>query len=177
MRHDPATHTNTQKDMLVHHRPNSITPGLIALTVVLSLLLCSGARFSGESVSMQQTLLDLSHEGVLMGVSAHPDDEDGATLAYYRMKYGITTYSVFLTRGEGGQNEIGPELYEQLGVLRTEETQQAARIQETEVAFLNFEDFGYSKTATEAFHRWGGKQEVVGRREWIGLTSVGGREV
>jgi LmbE family N-acetylglucosaminyl deacetylase len=149
--------------MLIRQRLNGFTAGLILLNAALAILLPSGARSSGTPVSRQQTLLDLSHEGVLMGVSAHPDDEDGATLAYYRMKYGITTYSVFLTRGEGGQNEIGPELYQQLGVLRTEETKQAARIQETEAAFLNFEDFGYSKTATETFHRWGGKEEVVRR--------------
>ncbi len=140
--------------------------GIALLTLVLCLLLPLRARCA-DGITMQQTLLDLSHDGVLMGVSAHPDDEDGATLAYYRMKYGIATYSVFLTRGEGGQNEIGPELYQQLGVLRTEETRQAARIQETQATFLNFEDFGYSKTATETFHRWGGKEEVVRRLVYI----------
>ena len=114
------------------------------------------------SVDLQQAFLDIQHDGVLMCVSAHPDDEDGATLAYYRMKYGVKTYSVFLTRGEGGQNEKGPELYEDLGVLRTAETQAAGRIQGVEVFFLNFMDFGYSKSGTEAFQKWG-RGEVLRR--------------
>ena len=86
-----------------------------------------------------------------MDLSAHPDDEDGATLAYYRMKLGVRTYSVLFTRGEGGQNEKGPELYEELGVLRSEETREAGRVLGAEVHFLNFLDFGFSKTATETF--------------------------
>jgi LmbE family N-acetylglucosaminyl deacetylase len=140
--------------------------GIVLLTLALCVLIPQRVR-SNDAITGQQTFLDLSNDGVLMSVSAHPDDEDGATLAYYRMKYGIATYSVFLTRGEGGQNEIGPELYQQLGVLRTEETREAARVQETKTAFLNFEDFGYSKTATETFHRWGGKDEVVRRLVYI----------
>jgi len=98
-----------------------------------------------------------------MDVSAHPDDEDGATLAYYRMKHGVQTYSVLFTRGEGGQNEKGSELYEELGVIRTAETRSAGRVLGAEVEFLNFPDFGYSKTATEAFRIWGGQHEVLRR--------------
>lgn len=118
------------------------------------------------SLDLQQAFLDLRNDGVLMCVSAHPDDEDGATLAYYRMKYGVKTYSVFLTRGEGGQNEKGPELYEELGVMRTEETKAAGKIQGAEVYFLNFKDFGYSKSATEAFQKWG-RDEVLRRLVYI----------
>jgi len=112
---------------------------------------------------LQQAFLDLSHNGVIMNISAHPDDEDGATLAYYRMKYGVKTYSVFFTRGEGGQNEIGPELYADLGVIRSEETRRAAEIQRTEAFFLNLMDFGYSKSADETFEKWGGKRAVLRR--------------
>ncbi len=118
---------------------------------------------SQSSVELQQAFLDLSNDGVLMNVVAHPDDEDGATLAYYRMKYGVKTYSVLFTRGEGGQNEKGPELYEELGVLRTEETRAAARIIGTEPCFLNLVDFGFSKTATETFEKWGGRTEALRR--------------
>ncbi|MCC6156089.1 MAG: PIG-L family deacetylase, partial [Candidatus Hydrogenedentes bacterium] len=60
-----------------------------------------------------------------MCVAAHPDDEDDATLALYRMKYGVRTIAVIATRGEGGQNEIGPELYNDLGVIRTREMMRA----------------------------------------------------
>ena len=57
-----------------------------------------------------------------MCVAAHPDDEDGSTLTVLREKYGIHTVSLFSTFGEGGQNAVGPELYEELGVIRARET-------------------------------------------------------
>ncbi len=104
---------------------------------------------------------------VAMNLAAHPDDEDGRTLAYYRFGRNAITYSVIFTRGEGGQNEIGSELYEYLGALRTEETERAARILGTQVWFLNYEDFGFSRFAHEAFDRWGGRDEVVSRLVYI----------
>lgn len=133
----------------------------------LPTILLFSAAFAQPSVELQQAFLDLKHDGVVMNVSAHPDDEDGATLSYYRMKHGVKTYSLLFTRGEGGQNEIGPELYEELGVLRTSETLEAGKILGAEVYFLNFEDFGYSKTATETFRKWGGAQEVLRRLVYL----------
>ncbi len=106
------------------------------------------------------------HIPTLMDLSAHPDDEDGATLSFYRYKYGVRTYSVFFTRGEGGQNEIGPELYADLGVLRTEETERAANILGSKAYFLNFVDFGFSKTSKETFEQWN-KDTVVARLVYI----------
>ena len=106
------------------------------------------------------------HIPSIMNLSAHPDDEDGATLAYYRYKDGVKVYSVCFTRGEGGQNEIGPELYSDLGVLRTAETERAAHIIGSEVYFLNFVDFGFSKTAEETFDMWG-KDTTVARLVYL----------
>ena len=123
----------------------------------------SGVLAAQTSVERHQAFLDLANDYVLMDLSAHPDDEDGSTLAYYRMKYGVKTYSVLFTRGEGGQNEKGPQLYEELGVLRSQETEAAGKILGAEVRFLNLLDFGYSKTATEAFQKWGGQTEVLRR--------------
>ena len=128
---------------------------------VLSFSLLLAQEDEGKTFSRE--VRDVSNDFVVMDVSAHPDDEDGYSLAYYRMKYGAKTYSVLFTRGEGGQNETGPELYEKLGVLRSEETRAAGKILGAEVQFLNFLDFGYSKTATEAFHKWGGQNEVLRR--------------
>ncbi|MEW6510588.1 MAG: PIG-L family deacetylase [Bacteroidota bacterium] len=117
--------------------------------------------------ALHQAFLDLSQDLVLMDLSAHPDDEDGASLALYRKRQGIKTYSVLFTRGEGGQNEKGPELYEALGVLRSQETERAGRILGAEVHFLNFSDFGYSKTASEAFRVWGGQSEALRRLVYV----------
>ncbi|HEY9165884.1 MAG TPA: PIG-L family deacetylase [Candidatus Kryptonia bacterium] len=100
---------------------------------------------------------------VLMCLSAHPDDEDGATLAYYSRIRHIKAYSIFYTRGEGGQNVTGPELYNELAELRTEETMSAANILGTQIYFLGFSDFGFSKTARETFRMWGGKDSVLSR--------------
>ena len=115
----------------------------------------------GES-ALHQALLDLGTDMRLMCLAAHPDDEDGATLALYRKAYGCKTFAVIATRGEGGQNEIGPELYEDLGVIRTREMMRAAAITGAELRFLNLAEFGYSKSADEAFAVWG-KEETLRR--------------
>jgi LmbE family N-acetylglucosaminyl deacetylase len=90
-----------------------------------------------------------------MCVAAHPDDEDGATLTVLRRKMGVHTVTLFSTYGEGGQNATGPELYEELGVIRARETEEAAKIQGSEPYFLGLRDFGFSKSAEEAFRVWG----------------------
>lgn len=111
--------------------------------------------------------IDAPAPRVVMNLAAHPDDEDGLTLAHYRHAEDAVAYSVIYTRGEGGQNEIGPDLYERLGAIRTAETEAAARILGTQVRFLNFYDFGYSKFAAEAFEEWGGRDSVTARLVYL----------
>ncbi|MEE9226094.1 MAG: PIG-L family deacetylase [Bacteroidota bacterium] len=136
--------------------------------ILLSLLLFGVSRADElQETNGAHVRRDLGNNYVLLCLSAHPDDEDGATLAYYRMKFGVKPFSVFFTRGEGGQNEKGPELYEELGAIRTEETERAGRILMSDVSFLNFYDFGYSKTAMETFQLWGGKGEVLRRLVYV----------
>lgn len=106
-------------------------------------------------IALKQSILDLKSDLTLMCLAAHPDDEDGATLAYFRKKYGMETIAVIATRGEGGQNEIGSELYRELGVIRTFETLAAGEINGSAVYYLNNLDFGYSKSAEEALRIWG----------------------
>src|SRR5207245_2146933 len=88
-------------------------------------------------------------------IAAHPDDEDGTSLIVMRHKFGAHTVSLFSTFGEGGQNAIGPELYEELGAIRASETMAAAEIQGSEAYFLGLKDFGYSKSVDETFQKWG----------------------
>jgi len=95
-----------------------------------------------------------------MCVAAHPDDEDGSTLTVLRRKYGVHTVSLFSTYGEGGQNAVGPELYEELGVIRARETLAAAAVQGSEAHFLGLKDFGFSKSADETFRAWGEKEAL-----------------
>src|SRR5436853_1227191 len=107
-----------------------------------------------ENVELYQALLDLQSPWTVMCVAAHPDDEDGATLTILRRKYGVHTVTVFSTYGEGGQNVVGPELYEELGAIRARETKEAAQVQGSEPYFLGLRDFGFSKSADEAFRVW-----------------------
>src|SRR6266852_5959828 len=110
--------------------------------------------------ALHQALLDLTNPWTVMCIAAHPDDEDGTSLTVLRHKYGVHTVSVFSTFGEGGQNAIGPELYEELGAIRARETMAAAEIQGSEPYFLGLKDFGYSKSADEAFRFWGHEEAL-----------------
>ena len=112
-------------------------------------------RRAVDKAELHQALLDLTNSATVMCVAAHPDDEDGTTLTVLRRKYGVHTVTLFSTYGEGGQNAVGPELYEELGVIRARETMEAARIQGSEPHFLGLKDFGFSKSADEAFRVWG----------------------
>ncbi|HKC62673.1 MAG TPA: PIG-L family deacetylase, partial [Pyrinomonadaceae bacterium] len=128
---------------------------LIAAVSFASAQQASAPAQDSESVELYQALLDLQNPWTVMCVAAHPDDEDGTTLTILRHKYGVHTVSVFSTYGEGGQNDIGPELYEELGAIRARETKEAALVQGSEPYFLGLRDFGFSKSADEAFRVWG----------------------
>src|ERR1700694_5170656 len=113
-----------------------------------------------DRVALYQALLDLTNPWTVMCIAAHPDDEDGTSLTVLRHKYGAHTVSVFTTFGEGGQNAIGPELYEELGAIRARETMAAAEIQGSEPHCLGLNVFGYSKSADEAFRVWGHEEAL-----------------
>ena len=129
--------------------------GLGFLILVCSLSIAYEGWIDRGEVALKQALVDLTNDMTIMCLAAHPDDEDGATLTYYRKKHGVRTVILVATRGEGGQNQIGPELYEELGVIRAYETQAAANIYGADVYNLNKRDFGYSKRAEETFRFWG----------------------
>lgn len=113
-----------------------------------------------DRVALYQALLDLTNPWTVMCIAAHPDDEDGTSLIVMRRKYGAHTVSLFSTFGEGGQNAIGPELYEEMGAIRARETKAAAEIQGSEPHFLGLKDFGFSKSADEAFRFWGHEEAL-----------------
>lgn len=87
-------------------------------------------------------------------IGAHPDDEDTALLTYLARGLHARTGYLSLTRGDGGQNIIGPELGEALGVIRTEELMQARRLDGAEQLFTRAYDYGFSKTLSEAKQKW-----------------------
>lgn len=101
-----------------------------------------------------QLLKKLSTSASALMIGAHPDDEDTALLAYLARGESARTAYLSLTRGDGGQNIIGPELGEALGLIRTEELIQARRLDGAEQFFGRAYDYGFSKTLAEARSKW-----------------------
>jgi LmbE family N-acetylglucosaminyl deacetylase len=94
----------------------------------------------------------------LMQTTAHPDDEDGGMLTLESRGNGVSTLLMTLNRGEGGQNKIGSNLFDVLGVLRTLELLASDRYYGVEQRFSRVADFGYSKNAEETFQKWQGHE-------------------
>ncbi|MEE8348908.1 MAG: PIG-L family deacetylase [Acidobacteriota bacterium] len=93
-------------------------------------------------------------------ITAHPDDEDNPLLVMLSRGRGFQTGLLTLTRGSGGQNEIGPELFEALGILRTEELMSMHRYDQTRQFFARAYDFGYSFSVEETLEKWD-KEEML----------------
>jgi LmbE family N-acetylglucosaminyl deacetylase len=91
-----------------------------------------------------------------MQVVAHPDDEDGGMLTLEARGQGVSTLLMTLTRGEGGQNKIGSNLSDVLGVLRAEELLASDQYYGVQERFSHVADFGFSKSPDETFAKWGG---------------------
>jgi LmbE family N-acetylglucosaminyl deacetylase len=108
------------------------------------------------AAGLKQMLLRLQTTARLMQTTAHPDDEDGGMLTLESRGKGVTTLLMTLTRGEGGQNKIGSNLFDVLGVLRALELTASDRYYGVEQRFSRVADFGYSKNPDETFQKWGG---------------------
>src|SRR5579872_917228 len=108
------------------------------------------------TIGLQEMLRRLSTTARLMQTVAHPDDEDGGMLTLESRGKGATVVLLTLNRGEGGQNKLGSNLFDVLGVLRTLELLGADRYYGVEQRFTRVADFGFSKNATETFQKWQG---------------------
>lgn len=107
-------------------------------------------------------LLRLHTTARLVQTVAHPDDEDGGVLTLESRGKGDTVLLLTLNRGEGGQNKLGDNLFDVLGVLRTLELLQADKYYGVEQRFTRVADFGFSKTAAETFQKWHGHDIALG---------------
>jgi LmbE family N-acetylglucosaminyl deacetylase len=149
--------------------PSAGTPLLILVAVALAGSLARPAaqlrpQPVGErpdTATLTLVLRQLDSIGTFMQTDAHPDDEDNALLAMMGHGEGLRTVLVSATRGDGGQNEIGPELFQALGVLRTAELEAVHRFDGAEQLFTRAVDFGYSFSVEESIERWG-RDEIVG---------------
>ncbi|HEY7498723.1 MAG TPA: PIG-L family deacetylase [Vicinamibacterales bacterium] len=111
--------------------------------------------------ALSLALRKLQTIGTLIQATAHPDDEPNGMLALHARHLGMRVALVTATRGDGGQNEIGPELFDALGILRTEELLAAHRFDGAEQYFTRAVDFGYSFGQEETLEKWG-RQEILG---------------
>lgn len=112
-------------------------------------------------VGLGLALRKLTTVGTFMHTTAHPDDENNGILALYARGHGMRVALLSATRGDGGQNEIGPELFDAIGVLRTEELLQAHRWDGAEQYFTRAVDFGFSFSPQETIQKWG-HDEILG---------------
>jgi LmbE family N-acetylglucosaminyl deacetylase len=101
-----------------------------------------------------QQLRSFGTMGSVLYVAAHPDDENTQAITYLARGRGYRTAYLSITRGDGGQNLLGPQLGEQLGVARTEELLAARRLDGGRQYFTRAKDFGYSKNAEETLTVW-----------------------
>jgi LmbE family N-acetylglucosaminyl deacetylase len=112
------------------------------------------------AVALGLMLRQLGTTAVFMQATAHPDDENNALHVYFNRGLGYRTVLATATRGDGGQNEIGPELYDPLAVLRTGELEAMHRFDATEQYFTRAIDFGYSFSIEETMEKWG-RDEII----------------
>ncbi|MFZ0758922.1 MAG: PIG-L family deacetylase [Candidatus Sulfotelmatobacter sp.] len=113
-------------------------------------------------LGLRLTLRRLGTTARLMQTVAHPDDEDGGMLTLESRGRGASVLLLTLNRGEGGQNKVGSNLSDVLGVLRTLELLAADQYYGVQERFTRVADFGFSKSAEETFAKWGGHDVALG---------------
>lgn len=113
------------------------------------------------SVALGLLLRHLNNTGVFMQATAHPDDETNGLHVMLNRGQGVRTILATATRGDGGQNEIGPEIFDALAVLRTEELAAIHRFDASEQYFTRAVDFGFSFSIDETMQKWG-HDEILG---------------
>ncbi len=116
--------------------------------------------------AIQQSLARLNVLGSVLMIAAHPDDENNLVLAWFARGRHYRTAYLSATRGEGGQNLIGPELGAELGLIRTQELLAARRIDGALQFFTRAVDFGFSKSAAETLDAWG-RERILADIVWV----------
>jgi LmbE family N-acetylglucosaminyl deacetylase len=141
VRVDAQTPTFSDPGNLAGERPEAVTGRELPID--------QGTR------GLEQMLRRLNTRASLMLIVAHPDDEDGGMLTYVSRGLGGHVGVLTLTRGEGGQNAVTGDFEDALGLLRTQELLSADRYFGVTQMFGTEVDFGFSKTKSEAFAKWG----------------------
>jgi hypothetical protein len=142
---------------------------LSSVALLLTLIISGGLHTlaqnritqGGGHVALGLALRKLGVSGTFMQAPAHPDDETNALFAMFTYGMGLRSIDLQNNRGDGGQNEIGPELFRDMAVLRTSELLSAHRIDGAEQYFTRAIDYGYSFDPEEVIGKWG-RKDIVG---------------
>ena len=130
---------------------------VVLLLLVILVLTATAAQPPEDrgAMGLAQALNRLDVVASVLHTGAHPDDENSALLSWLSRGQGARTAYLSITRGDGGQNLLGTELFEDLGVIRTEELLAARRLDGAQQFFTPEYEFGFSKTAEEGLEKWG----------------------
>ena len=139
---------------------------LFILSIFFNLLFLSyyAQQLSGSEIYHQIKKLNVL--GNVLYLAAHPDDENTRFISYCANEKLLNTGYLSLTRGDGGQNLIGTEIREELGIIRTQELLSARNIDGGQQFFTRANDFGYSKTSEETLKIWD-KRKVLSDVVWV----------
>lgn len=141
------------------------------LPLALALFACISFTQAQTSIQLSSSEIKARIEkigvtGRVLYIAAHPDDENTRLLSYLATERKVRSAYLSLTRGDGGQNLIGTEQAEELGLIRTQELLAARKIDGAEQFFTRANDFGFSKTANETFQIWN-KDSILSDVVWI----------
>lgn len=134
---------------------------LLAVCLIMTVWLPTTGAQPDDNPELWKVVQPLETIVSFMNTGAHPDDEFSALLAYMSLGNGVRTSSVIANRGEGGQNEIGDELGDGLGIIRTRELEEASKVTNVDLFLLSqtlsdeIYDFGFSKSPEETLGKWG----------------------
>jgi LmbE family N-acetylglucosaminyl deacetylase len=157
-----ATHHSSAQSAVRDRRYRKRCWGAVIMVALLAIATTANSAdvpplLSPEQMSaseIQGALEKLNVLGRVLYIAAHPDDENTNLMAFWANGSLYDAAYLSITRGDGGQNILGPELGERLGVIRTEELLDARRIDHARQFFTRALDFGFSKTAGETLHIW-----------------------
>ena len=130
------------------------------------ILISLNTVFSQSSTDIYNKIKKLSFLGSVLYIAAHPDDENTKLISYFSNHLNARTGYLSLTRGDGGQNLIGNDLREKLGVIRTQELLNARKIDGGEQFFTTANDFGYSKHPKETLEIWD-KEDILSQMVFL----------
>ena len=148
-----AGQTDSSHSVLITVRLHSRSAALVCALIAF-VAAPHGAGAQQGAVAIHDLSGALGTTGRVLMIGAHPDDEDTQLLGWLARGAKVDAAYLSLTRGDGGQNAIGKELGEALGVIRTEELLAARRVDGARQFFTRAYDFGFSKTAAETYKHW-----------------------